>query len=79
MDRANKHLTFRALTPDGIVHQMREVPQGQFGFLVRVYAVCHDELIPTHRYVCKRPVSCIRCLGTDDYPHAVVTEEYEHR
>lgn len=77
MERTNKHLTFRALTADGLVHQGRDVPVGMFGFCRKVYTVCHDEVIPVHRYVCKRPVSCIRCLGTEDYPHAIVTEEYE--
>lgn len=77
MDRTNKYLTFRAMTGDGIVHQAREIPTGQFGFCAKVYAVCHDALIPVSRYTCRRPVSCLRCLVLPDYPYAVVTEEYE--
>lgn len=78
MERTNKRLTFRALTDDGLVHQAREVPLGQFGFCRKVYALCHDALIPVHRYVCRRPVSCIRCLGSKNDWHAIVTEEYEY-
>lgn len=77
MERTNKFLTFRAMTGDGLVHQARDVPLGSFGFCKKIYAVCHDVVIPTSRYVCKHPVTCVRCLGTEDYPHAIVSEEYD--
>lgn len=78
MDRANKHLTFRGRGEDGLVHQARSVPEGMFGHCMFIYSVCHVEPIPVSRYTCRQPVTCIRCLCDEDYPHAIVTEEYGH-